>query len=206
MDLLPILSSQESDSLFSILKKSSRYPTGKRNQAIISLAYSCGLRISEIIGHEKREGGGLRIRDVNLFTGEITVRDAKDTRKNKTGKMGRTVFISGKYLTMIKEYWEIRKLLPYANDSYFFTNRNGGRVANREARAMFTRYCERAGIAPEKKHLHALRHTCGTNLVSEGTPLHVVQKILGHSNLQVTSVYLHATTEDIKKALLKHQG
>jgi len=209
-ELLPILTSSEREALEMVLKKSSRYPTGRRNRALILLAIDCGLRASELVGHEKREGGGLRIRDVNLTTGVLTIRDAKDTRKKraKKAKVGRTSYASPAALDALRAYWTDRAEQGNNTDpeALFFTTRDGGRVANREARAAFARYAARAGIPEENRHLHALRHTFGTALAANGAPLHVVSKALGHSSLSSTAVYIHASTEDVREALAALHG
>lgn len=48
---------------------------------------------------------------------------------------------------------------------------------------------------------HALRHTCATRLVQAGVSLYVVQKILGHSNIQVTSRYSHLSERELRGAI-----
>jgi integrase len=201
-ELLPILTDTERDALARVLRTSSRYPTGRRNAAMLTLALHCGLRVSEIVGHEKREGGGLRLRDVDLTTGKLTLRDTKDTRtrKAKKTKAGREVWLPPAALYELRAYWADRAFGPDAPESYFFLTRTGKRVPNREIRAAYSRYAERAGIPLEKRHPHALRHSCATELAGR-VPLHVVQRILGHSNLAATQKYLHATGDDIRIAM-----
>ncbi len=94
--------------------------------AVIRLMGFCGLRASEVIGHEKREGGGLRIRDIDLTSGEIIIRDAKDTRvkekRQKKNKTGRVVFAQGETLEAMRIWWtKIRSSLSgQAPEDYFF--------------------------------------------------------------------------------------
>lgn len=201
-ELLPILTDAERDALAAELKASSRYPTGRRNAAMVALALFCGLRASEIVGHEKRDGGGLRLRDVDLTTGKLTLRDTKDTRtrKAKKARAGREVWAPAPALEALRLYWADRAFGPDAPDAFFFLTRTGKRVPNRELRAAYGRYAERAGIPEEKRHPHALRHTCATELAGRA-PLHVVQRILGHSNLAATQRYLHASGDDVRDAM-----
>lgn len=202
-ELLPILTDAEREALANVLKASSRYPTGRRNAAMVALALYCGLRASEIVGHEKREGGGLRLRDIDLNTGKLVLRDTKDTRKRKAKKTGagREVWAPSPALEALRAYWaEDRAFKADKADDYFFLTRTGKRVPNRELRAAYARYAERAGIPVEKRHPHALRHTCATELANR-TPLHVVQRILGHGSLSATQRYLHATGADVKAAM-----
>jgi integrase len=53
---------------------------------------------------------------------------------------------------------------------------------------------------------HALRHTCATRLVQSGVSLYVVQKILGHSSIQVTERYAHLSQRDLRDAINVLQG
>ena len=76
--------------------------------------------------HKKREGGGLRIQDVDLKTGEIIIRDSKDTRakekRQKKNKTGRVVFAQGETLEAIRSWWKkIRINITHQDpEDYFF--------------------------------------------------------------------------------------
>jgi integrase len=65
---------------------------------------------SEIVGHESRPGGGLRLRDVDLTTGRLTLRDVKDTRKTraKKTKAGREVWADREAMALLRTYWQDR--------------------------------------------------------------------------------------------------
>ena len=145
----------------------SRMTNGIMYNAVIRLMGYCGLRVSEVIGHEKREGGGLRVRDINLTSGEIIIRDAKDTRakekRQKKNKTGRIVFAQGEILDALRSWWtKIRSSLPgQAPEDYFFCNRFGGKINNSQLRRAFRIYGSKAGIPQEKRHPHALRHSTG---------------------------------------------
>jgi integrase/recombinase XerD len=206
-ELIPILTKDERAKLAKVLKVSSRYPTGRRNAAMIALALHCGLRASEICGHERRDGGGLRIKDVDLQTGELTLRDTKDTRKTRAKKIkaGRIVWADEDTLEFLRGYYSDRVKLPHEPEDFFFTTRMGTRVENRAFRAAYGRYAERAGIAPEKRHPHALRHSYASETAREA-PLHVLQKILGHGTLSATSRYLHASNADVKEVMTRGRG
>lgn len=205
MDLLSTLNIDEIQRLGRVLKASARYPTGRRNRAMILLALRAGLRASEIVGHEKRNGGGLRVRDVDLSTGELTLRDCKDTRakgrRAKKTKAGRILYADAETLESLRAYWQDRVALPHGSEDYFFTTRSGNPVPNREYRAAMQRYCQRAGIDPAKAHPHVLRHSYATE-AARRMPLHVLKEILGHRSISATSIYLHTSKEDIRKAML----
>lgn len=57
-------------------------------------------------------------------------------------------------------------------------------------------------IAPEKRNLHSLRHTCATNLIRKGVPLAVVSRLLGHSTIKVTvDLYFHLADREKAEAI-----
>jgi integrase/recombinase XerD len=207
-ELLETLTDDERDSLRKVLKASARYPTGKRNSAMIMVALTCGLRSSEICGHERRDAGGLRIGDIDLQSGKLTLKDTKDTRKksarSKKSKVGRVVYADGLTLNALRLYWQVRSSMADAGDStaYFFVSRLGSRVLNRGFRAAFERYASRAGIDASKCHPHILRHTYAT-IEAVDVPLHILQKTMGHASLQSTARYLHASNDDVKKYMTR---
>jgi integrase len=59
-----------------------------------------------------------------------------------------------------------------------------------------------AGL-PASFSIHALRHTTGTRLTQKGVPTRIVQKYLGHKNIQTTTKYAHVADEDLQNALEK---
>jgi len=78
---------------------------------------------------------------------------------------------------------------------------DGKRVIPANVRQMLKRYAERVGLPLEKAHPHALRHTFATEFLREGGELRVLSRILRHSSLQSTSVYVHAEESEIEEAM-----
>jgi integrase len=64
---------------------------------------------------------------------------------------------------------------------------------------VFKKYARLAGLK-EDIHLHCLRHTAASDLVRTGIPPFQIQKLLGHSSIRVTEVYVHVSPEDLRTA------
>ena len=65
----------------------------------------------------------------------------------------------------------------------------------------FKKFVKLAKKVPNSVTLHGLRHSCATDLLRKGVPIHIVQKIMGHSSVQVTQIYEHLDQSDIKNAI-----
>jgi len=69
-------------------------------------------------------------------------------------------------------------------------------------RTVFKNYALAAGIKdPEKLKLHTVRHTCASHMVKAGVPLPAVMEILGHSNIEMTMIYIHLSPKDHRRAI-----
>lgn len=150
---------------------------GLRDRAILETFYSCGLRISELVG--------LNIGDIDFIGGIIKVRGK--------GKKERIVPIGDKAIEAIRAYLDKRK----KQSEILFLNKRASRISTRGVRNIFTKYMRisniRQGASP-----HTLRHSFATHLLNRGADLRTVQELLGHANLATTQIYTHLTTEKLK--------
>lgn len=148
-----------------------------------TLAYT-GLRISECVQ--------LRIQDVNFTQRTIFVASGK-------GNKSRTLPIADKlYGELLAYYQENRQ--GVAPEEKFFATEATGQLSASHVNRILHQTSERLGL---KKPVtaHVFRHSFATNLIRRGVSLVHVQKLLGHSSLAVTSVYTHATLEDLVQAV-----
>ena len=155
-----------------------------RDVAILETIYSCGLRISEMVG--------LRAEDVNGAEQIIRVRGK--------GKKERLLPISKTALQAIRHYWTFLPEQPSGTSPVFLSETKKRSPMNPTMlQRRLKSYLVRAGLDPLMTP-HKLRHSYATHLLDAGADLRSVQELLGHAHLVTTQVYTHVTTERLKKA------
>ncbi len=148
-----------------------------KSRLIISLLYSSGLRVSELVNLKKED------LDLQEKIGWV--------RKGKGGK-DRIITLSSNLADELKEYCEMRgedKIYVFSKDKPL-TTRNIQKIIKG------TR--QRAGLN-KKVTPHTLRHSFATHLLEQGTDIRMIQAMLGHASLSTTQVYTHISSDQIKK-------
>lgn len=155
-----------------------------RDVAILETIYSCGLRISEMVG--------LRVADIDWNEQILRVRGK--------GKKERLVPISKTALGAIQGYWEHLSSAPTGGAPVFLSEtRKRSAVSGIMLARRLKGYLVRVGLDP-KITPHKLRHSYATHLLDAGADLRSVQELLGHAHLVTTQIYTHVSTERLKKA------
>lgn len=155
-----------------------------RDVAILETIYSCGLRISEMVG--------LRVGDIDWNEQILRVRGK--------GKKERLVPISKTALAAIQHYWAQLPDRPVGAAPVFLSEtKQRSPVSGIMLARRLKTYLVRAGLDP-KITPHKLRHSYATHLLDAGADLRSVQELLGHAHLVTTQVYTHVSTERLKKA------
>ncbi len=150
-----------------------------KHKTMLLLAYSGGLRVSELVGME--------VRDIDSKRMIINVIQAK-------GKKDRIVPLSKTTLKYLREY-----AAAYKPKKYLFEGQYEGMpYSARSMQAILDRAKRKAKIN-RKGSVHALRHSYATHLLDKGVDITYIQKILGHNDLRTTLRYLHVTTRDLSK-------
>jgi integrase/recombinase XerC len=157
---------------------------GQRDQTIMELMYSCGLRISEV--------AGCQVKDVDVKRGLIKVLGKGN--KTRLVPVGRTA------LKSLEDYHKIRfKFLSRHSDETLFLSKSGRPLTPDEIRAILDKYIKliarSGGYSP-----HTIRHSFATHLLSRGADLRAIQEMLGHSQLSTTEKYTHVSFPDLIKA------
>jgi integrase/recombinase XerC len=153
-----------------------------RDQAILELAYSTGIRVSELVGVNRG--------DLQQDAGFLLVRGK--------GKRERLVPVGRAALEAIDRYrtaWHAGKpvVRHHANDPLFVNNR-GGRLSARSVERLVAHY-SRLVSASGPVGPHALRHSCATHLLESGADLRAIQELLGHASLATTERYTHLNAD-----------
>jgi integrase len=168
------LNSQEKDALFRVI-------VDTRDRAIFRLAYHHGLRASEV--------GMIQMKDWRR--GTSLDMDRLFLRRLKGSIGGETIIVNAA-ATALRAWLRIRGSSP----GPIFHSRNHRPISRRRLDELMKHYCGLAGIPVEKSHFHALKHTCGTLLLSEQHESIVdVQKHLGHADIRNTMIYAQLTDE-----------
>jgi integrase/recombinase XerD len=173
-----ILTDQEARRLIDIPNK--RYYTGLRNKAMITLMINTGLRVSEA---------------VNLKTNQIDLNSRSLKVVNGKGHKDRNLIIPEHTAELLKQYSKKR-----SQGDYLFNTKEGKQLMVRYIQAMIKRYAERARI--EKNiYPHSLRHTFATNFYRQTKDIETLRKLLGHSDISTTQIYITLANIDIENAM-----
>lgn len=144
-----------------------------RDAAILELFYSCGMRLSELVGLDAD----------SLRPGENCIRVLGKGRKVRLVPVGDYAHEA------VDRY---REMAGVQGSDPLFISRLGRRMSCRSVQLMLDKYL-RCSDLPFHISPHKLRHTFATHLLDAGADLRAVQELLGHSSLATTQIYTHVT-------------
>jgi site-specific recombinase XerD len=181
--LPPVLSPEE-------VKRVLTLATSLKARAMLTLAYGCGLRASEVVG--------LRAGDIDSEQMIIRIVQSK-------GRKDRHVMLPAEVLDLLRQWWKVR---PSRHDAglapeqrWLFPGRNdrlGLPVTTRQFARLFKDAAKAAGLR-KTLSLHTLRHSFATHLLERGTDIRLIQALLGHDKLETTARYTRVATGIIAK-------
>jgi integrase/recombinase XerC len=148
-----------------------------RDQAMLELFYSSGLRLAEL--------AGLDTEDVNFNAALVKLRGK--------GKKERIVPVGAPALEAIRRYLSVTEDLRKEHSADLFSgalflNTRGKRITTRSIARIVDTATVKSGIG-RKISPHALRHSFATHLLSAGADLRSIQEMLGHESLSTTQKY-----------------
>jgi site-specific recombinase XerD len=163
---------------------------GRRDQALLLLGIQTGLRVSELIGLQRK--------DVVLGTGAHVRCLGKGRKQRCTPLRKETVEIIGKWF----------RHCPSEPDAPVFPSSRGGPLSRDAVERLVTRHHRIAlqrcpSLKRKKVTPHLLRHTAAMQLLQKGIDRSVIALWLGHESVETTQVYLHADLQLKEQALSK---
>lgn len=164
-------------------------------ETIVILALATAMRRGELLGLKWTDidlgKGRIRIQRTLVYINKVGFRETEP----KTKGSKRTITLAGFALTALKAHRQAQLKARSATSEWqdrdlVFCNKVGGYISFSSLDRQFRRLLEHAGLP--HMHFHGLRHTCATLLLSKGTPVKVVQELLGHSSIKMTmDIYGH---------------
>ena len=162
-----------------------RHP--RRDVALVTLLLDTGLRIGEV--------GNLRLDDVDWVEGYL--------RAN--GKSGpRSVPFGRRTKAALKAYVDRERRASSPSIRHLFLTLSGMPLAAYGASQQVSKIVRRAGVEVRKAGPHAFRHTFAVEFVRAGGDAFALQRLLGHSTLDMTGRYVHLADTDLRGAHRRH--
>jgi tyrosine recombinase XerC len=159
---------------------------GLRDQAILELLYSTGMRVGELLA--------LNLSDLDRESALVKVRGK--------GKKERLLPVGGPAMSALENYLARRYELSSRPSQAIFLSQRGNRPDAKSIRRRLEKYARDAGIK-KKITPHTLRHTFATHMLNAGADLRSVQELLGHASLSTTQIYTHVTADRLKQVYEK---
>ncbi len=181
--LPPVLSPEE-------VKRILMLATSLKSRVMLTLAYGCGLRASEVV----------RLRTGDIDSEQMIIRIVQSK-----GRKDRHVMLPAEVLDLLRQWWKVR---PSRHDAglaleqrWLFPGRNdcaGLPLTTRQFGRLFKDAAKAAGLR-KTLSLHSLRHSFATHLLERGTDIRLIQALLGHDKLETTARYTRVATGMIAK-------
>ncbi|MBP8243518.1 MAG: site-specific tyrosine recombinase XerD [Chitinophagaceae bacterium] len=160
---------------------------GGRNKAMLETLYSCGLRVSELVG--------LKISHLYLDVGFIRVTGKGD--KERLVPIGSSAI---KYINIYRNSIRVQLNPQKGCEDILFLNNRGGKLSRVMVFYIIRDLAAKAGIHKTISP-HTFRHSFASHLVEGGADLRAVQEMLGHASITTTEIYTHLDREFLRKTL-----
>ncbi len=171
----------DADQMARLLEIKGDDPLTVRDRAIMELAYSSALRLTELTR--------LNVNDVDLMDRTVRVLG----KGNKT----RIVPVGSFAVKAIREWLRVRAKLAADNETALFVC-GRGRVGGRAVQKRIAYWAQRQGL-PVHVHPHMFRHSCATHLLEGCGDVRSIQEFLGHTSISTTQIYTHLNFAQLAK-------
>jgi site-specific recombinase XerD len=151
----------------------------EKHKTELMLAYSCGLRVSEV--------ASMKVKNIDSERMLVVVHQGK-------GRKDRITLLSEKMLDQLRIYYK-----AYRPKEWLFENSvRDGPISARTLQQVFRDSARKADIRNEAS-FHSLRHSFATHLLENGTDLRFIQELLGHCSSRTTEIYTHVSSASLSK-------
>lgn len=157
-----------------------------RNHAIFATFIFAGLRKQELLN--------LKYADADLENMTIFVRQGK-------GQKDRVVPMSHVLAQSLKRYLEERRRLGKTNPEFFSSLRGNHGFTATGLKRLIKNVRGSSGISFTA---HKLRHTFATLMLEGGCDIYSLSRMMGHSDIKTTTIYLAASAEHLRSQMMKH--
>ena len=162
-----------------------------RDLAIITMLLHTGMRVGELCN--------LRVSDIRITTHSnmVTVREGKGTKRRNIPLNSAVIAVLKDYLKSFDSNGEVTLIAGSSpeRDRFLFYGQKRMPLTDRGVRYIIKKYAYQSKI--DNLSPHVFRHTCAKNLIDAGQSIDRVAKILGHSNVNTTSIYTIPTERDL---------
>src|SRR5436190_23659589 len=176
----------DADKLMGSLKNSEDWK-GLNTKMLISLFYTTGMRLSEL---------------VNLKENQVDF-GKKQVKVLGKGNKERIIPIGQEVVVMIKDYIQLKKKEFESPDNTLLVTEKGKKMYIKYPYLLVRSFLSSEVRTLNKKSPHVLRHSFATHLSNNGADLNAIKELLGHSSLAATQVYTHNTIEKLKNVYKK---
>ena len=179
---LPVFVKEEdTQRLLNTLDRSTEDWRSLNAKMIITIFYSTGMRLSELIN--------LKEKQVDFPRSQIKVLGK--------GNKERIIPISAELGNSIREYQQLKRKEFETAEEVLLVSEKGKKLYPKYAYLIVNQHLGEVSTL-DKKSPHVLRHSFATHLMNNGADLNAVKELLGHSSLAATQVYTHNTIEKLK--------
>lgn len=148
--------------------------TAVRDFAMFSILFNCGLRRQELVS--------LDVSDINHEDRSLLV--------HGKGAKERVAYMNDDTYNSLSEYLKSRQTLCSGSCDALFITRTGNRIAANKVNEIMKKALNDAGITDKHYTPHTCRKTCATLMSQHGEQIRTIQRVLGHSNIQTTTIYV----------------
>lgn len=151
----------------------------EKHKLIITLMYSAGLRVSEVIK--------IKVQDLDFVNSLLFIRQSK-------GRKDRRTIFSKDLGVKLQDYI---KREDKRGNNLLFTSVRGVKLSTRTIQKVFSKALIVSGVK-KKATCHSLRHSFATHLLENGTDIRYIQELLGHRKLETTQIYTKVANNRLK--------